>query len=239
MTLHPDPMNPAFSAPENDHERFLYSVSHDLQEPLRMVTSFLKLLESKAGDQLDDDAKRYLQYSVENADRMKHMIHALVDLSRVSRDTEAAQQVNLQEIAQELNCMMSSTARGRGANLSAPEPINVHMAPGQAIQLLRILFQNAFDNQLDNQALELKLTYRAIDEKTVEVALEDNGAGMPEEFTKVAFELFRKKERSTPNVGAGLAIARAIVVRYGGEITLKNSKTNGTVVSFRLPTTGG
>ena len=204
-----------------------------------MVTSFLKLLESKAGDQLDDDAKRYLQYSVENADRMKQMIHALVDLSRVARDTEAAQQVNLQEIAEELNCMMSSTSRGRGATLSVPEPIPVYMAPGQAIQLLRILFQNAFDNQLDNQMLELKLTCRAIDDKTVEVALEDNGAGMPEEFTKVAFELFRKKERSTPNVGAGLAIARAIVMRYGGEITLKNLKTNGTIVSFRLPTTGG
>lgn len=239
MTLHPDPMTPAFSAPENDHERFLYSVSHDLQEPLRMVTSFLKLLESKAGDQLDGDAKRYLQYSVENADRMKHMIHALVDLSRVSRDTEAAQHVNLQEIAGELNCMMSSTARGRGAQLSAPDPIAVFMAPGQAIQLLSVLFQNAFDNQLDGQPLELKLTQRPADEKMVDIELEDNGAGMPEEFTKVAFDLFRKKERSTPNVGAGLAIARAIVGRYGGEIALNRSKTNGTVVSFRLPTTGG
>lgn len=232
-------MNPEFSVPENDHERFLYSVSHDLQEPLRMVTSFLKLLETKAGDQLDEESKRYLQYSVENADRMKQMIHALVDLSRVTRDTEPPEVVDLREIAQELTCMLSSIGRAKGIQLEVIESINVHMAPGQAIQLMRILFQNAVDNQRANEALHIRMTAESGADGRVHIALEDNGEGMPEHFAKVAFELFRKKERSTPNVGAGLAIARAIVMRYGGEISIHPSKPTGTIVSFSLPTHGG
>ncbi len=204
-----------------------------------MVSSFLKLLESKAADQLDDESKQYLRYSVENAERMKQMIHALVDLSRVNRDTEPPTSVDLRVIAQELNGMLSSTARGAGAQLVVPEPINVHMAPGQAIQLLRILFQNAFDNLREDAPLALRLTAGPPNGNTLAVELEDNGQGMSEQFIKVAFDLFRKKERNSPNVGAGLAIAKAIVVRYGGEIHIKQSKPTGTVVSFSLPTLGG
>lgn len=239
MTAQGNSMNSAFSAPENDHERFLYSVSHDLQEPLRMVSSFLKLLEAKAGDRLDDDSRQYLQFSVENAERMKRMIHALVDLSRVNRDNEAAATVDLREIAQEIISMMSGLGNDGRAELIAPHPIPVIMAPGQAVQLMRILFQNAFDNRPENGFLRLHLTAQVHTDTTVEIALEDNGMGIPEGFIHAAFELFRKKDRSSANIGAGLTIARAIVERYGGQITLNNSKTNGTIVSFRLPTTGG
>lgn len=239
MTAQGSSMNQAFSAPENDHERFLYSVSHDLQEPLRMVSSFLKLLEAKAGDRLDDDARQYLQFSVENAERMKRMIHALVDLSRVNRDTEAAEAVDLREIARELVCMLSGLGSDGRAELIAPDAISVFMAPGQAVQLMRILFQNAFDNRPENEVLQLHLTGQQHPDGTVEVALKDNGQGLPEGFIHAAFELFRKKDRSSANIGAGLTIARTIVERYGGQIQLNNSETNGTVVSFRLPTTGG
>lgn len=227
-------MTPSLSDPQGEYEQFLYTVSHDLQEPLRMVTSFLHLLDKKAGDQLDDDARKYLNLSVENAERMKQMINALVDLSRVNRATEDAHAVDLCEILTELVALYKST-RSVEIELTCEAAEKVSMPPQQALQLIRILLDNAVDNKPTDQPLRLRLSCLPAGGERVTCTFEDNGAGMPELFTERVFDIFRQVRKNPSHIGAGLTIAKAIVVRQNGSISLESTEGQSTVVTFDLP----
>ena len=98
---------PVLKDPETEFDRFVYIVSHDLQEPLRMMTSFVKLLEAKSGDKLDEECSNYLNMSLEHAEKMRRMIYALVDFSRVERTTEEVTNVNLDQMMQDLLSMFA------------------------------------------------------------------------------------------------------------------------------------
>lgn len=227
-------MTPSLSDPQGEYEQFLYTVSHDLQEPLRMVTSFLQLLEKKAGDELDDDARKYLLLSVENAERMKKMINALVDLSRVNRDTELPETVNLAELVAELVNMYSST-RGIQIEIESTSTCSALLPPNQALQLMRVLLENALDNQAAGRPLNLRFNCLPAGGDRVTCQFEDNGTGMAEQFTDRVFDIFRQTKRNPERIGAGLAIAKAIVLRSGGTISLSAIQDQGCVVTFDLP----
>lgn len=227
-------MRPSLSDPQSDYEQFLYTVSHDLQEPLRMVTSFLQLLDKKAGEELSDDARKYLQLSVENAERMKKMINALVDLSRVNRETEPPEDINLNEVFTELANMQKET-RGTQIQYHCDEALKVALPPNQALQLCRILFENAVDNKQQDQPLIVRFSCLPAGGERVTCELEDNGQGMAALFTDKVFDIFRQVQKRPDRVGAGLAIAKAIVIRYGGSISMHSTEGQGAVVTFDLP----
>lgn len=227
-------MRPTLSEPQGEHEKFLYTVSHDLQEPLRMVTSFLQLLDKKAGDQLNEEARNYLKMSVDNAERMKRMIHALVELSRVNRETEEPSAVDLSEILKELVEMYVNT-RNQEVELTCEGDALAMIPLGQAVQLLRILFENAVDNKAHDRSLMLNLYCLPAGCDRVSFKLEDNGIGMKEAFVPHVFDVFRQVKKNPERVGVGLTIARAIVERYGGHIVIESTEDQGTVVTFDLP----
>ncbi len=143
--------------PDGDYEQFLYAVSHDLQEPLRMVNSFLKLLDGKAGDKLDEDARKYLDFSIENASRMKGMIYSLVELSRINRSSETESEIDLNEVIQDLLGMFQTNIKSSNAIVNSTELPQVKMIASQAIDLFKILIQNAFDN-IGPDPLELSIS---------------------------------------------------------------------------------
>jgi signal transduction histidine kinase len=236
MTLQKDPVQAAFQAPESEHERFLYAVSHDLQEPLRMVSSFLKLLDTRTGDSLDEDSRKYLHFSLENAERMKGMIYALVELSRIGRETEAPAPMNLAHTLEELSAFCIPAALSDNFKLSASAPYNVLMAPGHALKLLRILLDNSVHHHPAGRPLHIQLKAVEAEDGYVQFNFSDNGAGIPEAFVGRAFEMFACARRDGQRLGSGLALAKAIVEKTGGKINVRSTEGLGTIVSFTLPT---
>lgn len=235
MTIQTQQMSRRLENPTGEYEKFLYSVSHDLQEPLRMVTSFLKLLEHRAGDALDPESKQYLQYGVENAERMKKMIYALVDLSRVGRDGEESVVIDLSALLGELVRMYTSGRETEAIEVNAECGRSPVMASGLAVRLLRVLFENAVENRSE-RPLQISLTCEPVENGFARFHFADNGKGIAEVYHDKVFEIFKKTKESSERTGAGLAIAKAIVTKYGGSIQLDSSVGKGTVVSFTLPT---
>lgn len=232
MTAQQTQTSRGFADPNSDHERFLYAVSHDLQEPLRMVTSFLRLLEVKAAGSLDDEAKRYLDMSMENADRMKQMIYALVDLSRVGRDQEASVPIDLNAITKELRCVYS--AQSVAITLDCDCTHALSMSPALAVRLMRTLVENAVENRKP-EGIQVRITTSKEADGMVRVTVEDNGLGMKPVYQDKVFEIFKRVGTVPGKIGAGLAIAQAIVQKYGGNIQLESQEGQGTIVSFTVP----
>ena len=225
--------NKVLAEPTGDYERFLYSVSHDLQEPLRMVSSFLKLFEAKAGDTVSDEAKEYLNYCLENADRIKRMMAALVDLSRVNRSQEEIVPVDLNGVLNDLFSMYSNEIRLNEGVVEYDELPAVMMAPGQAVQLFKALVQNCFDYRAERP---LRIEVRTLVKGDFcEITVKDNGKGINPLYLDKLFEMFKRFGHGNDHTGAGLTLAREIVKRYGGTISLDSKEGEWTAVKFTLP----
>lgn len=231
----PGPLNNTneLRTPEGEYEQFLYSVSHDLQEPLRMITSFLKLLENAAKDDLNDDAKEYLNYGLENADRMKRMIYALVELSRVNRSTESFEEIDMNSFTSDIVKMYGTEMKHQGATFVRNEMPNIEATPSQMMQLFRSVIQNAFDNADPARPIQIDISGEEQGD-FVEYRIADNGKGIPGVYINKVFGIFKRIDPKSTKIGAGLAIAREIVKRHGGTIDLKSTEGVGTIVTFRM-----
>lgn len=225
--------NPALKSPEGEYERFLYAVSHDLQEPLRMVTSFVKLLDNRLGEDLDEEARQYFDLTIENADRMKRMIYALVELSRVGRSTDAFEEIKMDDFVSDIVRMYSTDMKTSGATIVRKQLPDCKASPRQLMQLFRIIIQNAFENADPERSLEIEISGEKDGEAAV-YHVKDNGKGIRDIFLDKVTELFHTVERSSGRIGSGLAIARAITQRHGGNLSVSSQENTGTVVTFRL-----
>ncbi|MFZ6050704.1 sensor histidine kinase [Halocola ammonii] len=221
------------ATPQSEFDKFVYAVSHDLQEPLRGISAFLKLLDQKYSDQLDEQAKTYINFTLENAEKMRQMIYALVDLSRVARNTDEAEKIDLNELANNVWLMFANAPAATGAEFTAENLPTVKGSLSQMVQLLQILLQNAVDNKGEDP---LRIHLKSEEEKDFfKLSVRDNGQGIPEAYREGIFEIFRKADPKSEKAGAGLTIARAIVEKHGGKISLTSSEGEGTTVYFTWP----
>lgn len=220
--------------PTTEFERFVYIVSHDLNEPLRMMTSFLDLINKKHGDNLPEEARTYMGYCIENADKMKSMIRALVDYSRVGRNSEDITEIVLGDLMEDLFEMYSGDLELSNASVNYDNLPTVQAQPGLIIDLFKILFQNAFENKRAD-ILQINITSKPLG-AFHEFCMEDNGKGIKSVYLDSVCEIFRKADKSTSNIGAGLAIAKAIIEKFGGELRIESEENKGTKVYFTLPT---
>lgn len=233
MTIQKPMVSGPLAPPEGDYERFLFSVSHDLQEPLRMIASYLKLLEMKAGNDLAPEAKQFLESGLQSADRMKDMIYALVELSRVGRNNEVPQSMDVKSALRDLSNMYSHELNQLDGKIIWDGLPNVKMVPSQMLQLFKILIQNAIDNASD-RPLEIRVSGKDLGDQ-VELTFADNGVGIKSVYLDKVFELFKKVDQRSANIGAGLAIAKEIIRKYEGEIRLTSDEGVGTAIVFTLP----
>jgi light-regulated signal transduction histidine kinase (bacteriophytochrome) len=221
------------SSPQSEFDKFVYAVSHDLQEPLRGVSAFLKLLDQKYSDQLDEQAQTYINFTLENAEKMRQMIYALVDLSRVSRNNEEKEVINMNELAANVWLMYNNAPAASGASFIAEDLPQIKGISTQLVQLMQVLFQNSVDNKSEKP---LEIHFDCKEEKDLyKFSFADNGKGIPEAYQDSIFEIFRKADPKSGKAGAGLTIARAIVEKHGGKISLTSIEDQGTTVYFTWP----
>jgi len=219
-------------------EEFAYAASHDLQEPLRMVSSYLQLLEKRYRDDLDEDAEEYIDFAVGGADRMRAMIESLLAYSRVSTggeplaptDAEAAFETVLDEFA--------PTIEETDATITADELPTVRADPAQLEQVFRNLLSNALAFSGDAPPRVHVSADREGDEWRFSVA--DEGIGIEDKYQKQIFDVFERMHASESAVGddrggIGLALCERIVERHGGRIWVESAPGEGATFYFTLP----
>lgn len=216
-------------------EKFAYIASHDLQEPLRMVSSFLGLLKKKYNESLDDKGRQYIDMAVDGSDRMKMLINDLLDYSRVGREREVPGLVDLNEIVEIVKETFSKKIQETGATIHAGMLPVIRARKIHMTQLLQNLVGNALKYRSDEPPV-IRIG-AAQENDTWIINVEDNGIGIPEKFSGEVFNIFQRLHGRSDfeGTGIGLAICKKIVEVYGGTISVSPAKQGGSIFSFTIP----
>ncbi len=216
-------------------EQFAYVAAHDLQEPLRMVTGYCRLLERRYQGKLDAKAERFIAHAVEGAERMQRMIEGLLEYSRVGTRGGPLTPTDSGAILQQACADLRGRIQAAGARVSW-DPLPVVMA--DATQLLRLL-ENLIGNALKFRGAEPPRVHVSAHAREGEwlFAVRDNGIGIPPAERERIFALFQRLHPRSeyPGEGLGLAIARRIVERHGGRIWVESEPGRGATFYFTLP----
>lgn len=227
-------LNEALLKSNKELESFAYITSHDLQEPLRMITSYTQLLAIRYKDQLDDNARDYINFAVEGAKRMYDLINGFLDYSRVSKGGVSMVDVDMNEVVETVKADLSLLIREKNCRIDAG---GLPVIRGNNSQLIRLL-QNLVANGIKFSRNEPHIRINSRNEKTHYVfSVEDNGIGIESQYFEKIFEIFKRlnSREHYPGTGIGLAICRRIVENHNGKIWVESSPGNGSVFYFTIP----
>jgi signal transduction histidine kinase len=217
-------------------EQFAFVASHDLQEPLRKIAAYTQLLQRRYGDQLDDEAGEFMDYAVDGAKRMQHLIDDLLRYSRAGRVDMSRHPVALADVFDQVLNDLSPKIVSSGAKITiTPQLPIVDADPTALAQVFRNLIDNALKFHGEGPP---RITIRARCTETEAVlVVADAGIGIPPEQAEQVFGLFQRLHRDPqhPGTGLGLTICRRLVERGGGTIRIVPDTHNGTEVELTLP----
>jgi signal transduction histidine kinase len=215
-------------------QQFAYVASHDLREPLRMVSGYMALLEKKYSDSLDERGKEYVRFAMDGAVRMDSLIVDLLAYSRAGTAPIDLQQIDLNEVAKSALRNLSPAIEESHAHIQiAPLP-TVAADKTQMLQLFQNLLGNAIKYHGDE---EPRITMAATDKGNEwELAVQDNGIGVPPEQQGRLFQMFMRlhTREEYEGTGIGLALAKRIVERHGGHIWIESDGKSGSTFRFTL-----
>lgn len=216
-------------------EQFAYVASHDLQEPLRMVASYVQLLARRYRDQLDADADEFIGYAVDGATRMQRLIQDLLAYARIGRAGKEPVGTDAAQAARQAISQLTEVLREAGARIDVDLVCRVVVVPSQLVQL----FQNLIGNAVKFRgAATPSITIDAHREDAMwHFRVADNGIGIEPQHRERVFAIFQRlhTRREYPGTGIGLAICRKIVEGHGGTIWVESEPGHGAVFHFTLP----
>lgn len=219
-----------------DLDEYAGLISHDLQAPLRLISSFSQLLERRCGDQLGKEGRTWLKEVRQGATRMQAMIRGLLDYSRATQtESSAARPVAADEaLAAALQNLRDPIAERAAIIAAEPLPAVLGNA-GCLIHVFQNLIENAIKYCPAGRRPEIAVGCRRQGEHW-EFAVRDNGNGIPAALRERIFEPFRRGEDSRPGNGIGLAITRKLIERYGGQVWIEpRQEGQGACFRFTLP----
>lgn len=217
-------------------ERFAYVASHDLKEPLRMVSSFCELLKERYADKLDETADQYIDFAVDGAQRMHGLIDDLLQLSRAGTDELEGVAVDLNVVVSNVEHNLLAQIAEAGAELRYHNLPTVHGDPTLLVQLFQNLISNAIKFRTDAPPVVEIAAIEGAEGCTVSV--KDNGIGVDPAHHERMFEVFKTLHArgKYDGNGIGLSICRKVVERHGGRLWIESSLGSGTEFFFTLPT---
>ena len=222
------------AASNGELEQFAYVASHDLQEPLRMVSSFLQLLDKKYEGQLDETAHQYIQFAVDGAERMKRLILDLLEYSRVNTSKEKRSNVNISDvITQVLDTYACKIAESKAKVKVSLMPV-AKVNTLQMTQLFQNLVGNAFKYNKSAQP-EIEIGYEELGDYH-QFFVKDNGIGIDPKFYDRIFIIFQRLHTKTQftGTGIGLAICKKIVEKHEGRIWVESETGKGSTFYFTV-----
>lgn len=219
-------------------EQLAYVASHDMQEPLRMVASYLQLVVERYADKLDADGHEFIGYAVDGAKRMQALINDLLAFSRVNTKARPFEPTDIAKTVATAKLQLHVAIVESGAEITEGE---LPVVSGDAIQLLQ-LFQNLIGNAIKFRGEtppRVHLAAQAGGGGWI-FSVSDNGIGIAPEYFERIFVLFQRLHgrRQYPGTGIGLALCKRIVERHGGRIWVESTPGRGSVFRFSLPQNG-
>ncbi|MBN2342791.1 MAG: GAF domain-containing protein [Deltaproteobacteria bacterium] len=228
--------NAALERSNRELEEFAYIVSHDLQEPLRMVTSFTNLLKKKCDHPLDEDTQTYMDYITDGADRMKQLIEALLQLSRITTKGSDFEDVHLNEtlgnVRHDLQFRLAKTSTLLEIDPTLPT------VTGDKNQLYQV-FLNLVGNAIKfnhNEVPHVTVSYKPEKDENI-LCISDNGIGIDAKHFDRIFSVFQRlhARKEYPGTGIGLSIVKKIVERHHGRIWVESVLGKGSQFYISLP----
>jgi len=218
----------------NELKQFAHVASHDLREPLRMVSSYMKLLEQTLGDEAKPVQKQFIEFAVDGANRMEQLIHDLLRLAKVDANPQI-ERVPLSGIVEEVKKNLGMLLREKNAKIVTAELPAIMADHTQVLQL----FQNIIGNGIkynENPEPAITIGWQIRDADAL-LTIADNGIGIPEDYRERAFQLFQRvpTARQYQGTGIGLAICKKIVDGMGGTIAIDDREGGGTAFNITLP----
>jgi len=222
-----------------DLERVIYSVSHELQEPMRLVSGYVSLLSHKYAGNLDANADQYIEYAVNNTQRMQDQINDLLNFSTLSQTMCSFSNVSLNYPAKNAKKYLDTMIREYGASIEIGELGSVVADEYQVERIFRGIFSNALKFQHPDRPVQVRVE-SVIQDKECIVSVTDNGIGFEQRHAESIFEIFGRlhPRGKFPGTGVGLAIARKVVEMHDGRIWVTSTPHVGSRFSFALPLDG-
>ena len=215
-------------------EEFAYIASHDLQEPLRMVVSYMQLIERRYKGKLDNDADEFIHYAVDGASRMKRLINDLLNYSRLNKEGQLSQ-VNMNDIVNEVIQNLSASIKESNTTINYPVLPIISSEKTQMVQLFQNIISNAIKFTKDRVHPEININFVQQANDWL-FSISDNGIGIDQQYSNKVFIIFKQLHTKAKfgGTGIGLAIAKKIVERHGGKIWFESELGKGTTFYFTL-----
>ncbi|RIH88070.1 Phytochrome-like protein cph1 [Calidithermus terrae] len=217
-------------------EQFAYVASHDLQEPLRMVSSYTQLLARRYRGQLDEKADQYIDFAVDGANRMQKLIQDLLSYSRVGTKGREPQPTDAGEVMQEVLRDLEVALRESGARLEVGELPRLQADRSQLAQVFQNLLVNALKFRRPGVTPYIRVCAQP-EGAMWKFSVSDNGIGVEPQYHERIFVIFQRlhSKEEYPGTGIGLAICKKIVERHGGRMWLESSPETGSTFYFTWP----
>lgn len=219
-------------------QQFAYISSHDLQEPLRTIASFTRLLERRYKGKLDSDADEFMDYIVEAAVRMKEQIGALLEYSRVATKEKEFKLVNTNEIVNQTINSSYVSIKESNTEIIVDKLPNVMGDAGQLGRVFQNLISNAIRFRKCEEPLKIHISaYKSEDMKEYVFSVQDNGIGIEEQYFDRIFTIFQRLHtiEEYHGTGIGLSIVKRIIERHGGRIWVESEFGVGSTFYFTVP----
>ncbi len=217
-------------------EQFAYAASHDLQEPLRMVTSFLTQLEKKYTTLLDEQGKQYIYFAVDGAKRMRQIILDLLEYSRAGKTVTQLEKVDLNDLLNEIVTLHQQVISDKQAQIILERLPIVYSAKAPLRQVFTNLLSNALKYQRPNAAPRVEIGASETPDQW-QFFVADNGIGINPDYFERIFTLFQRlhTRNEYAGTGIGLAICKKIIENLGGKISVESEEGKGSTFRFYLP----
>ena len=228
-------LNADLTRSNEDLQNFAYAISHDLQEPLRMISSYLSLLEKRYHQELDDSAREFIDFAVDGADRMKNMIKGVLSYSRVATHGVAFEIFSPNQACQQALDNLAVLIQENRVKIEVGDLPDVVGDQIQISQVFQNLINNAIKFNQDQNPL-IRISGHKID-GDCQFIVEDNGIGIPEKSAERIFAIFQRlhTREEYPGTGMGLTICKRIIDRHGGQIWVESNPGQGSRFYFTLP----
>nr|WP_308477882.1 PAS domain S-box protein [Natrinema salsiterrestre] len=215
-------------------EHFAYAASHDLQEPLRMITSYLQLVESRYSDELDEDAEEFIEFAVDGAERMRDMIDGLLQYSRVETEGDPFEPIDLDDVLDHTLENLEIQIEETHAEIASESLPRVRGDDSQLQQVFQNLISNAIEYS-GEEPPQIQISAKPRGSKWV-ISVHDEGIGIDPDDQGRIFEVFQRlhSREEHEGTGIGLALCQRIIERHGGEIWVDSEPGDGSTFSLTL-----
>ncbi|EON76162.1 multi-sensor signal transduction histidine kinase [Lunatimonas lonarensis] len=217
-------------------EQFAFITSHDLQEPLRMISSFMDQLKRKYGDQLDEKANQYIHFASDGAKRMKRIVVDLLEYSRAGKCEDSIEYVDLAELVADYQLLRRKVMSDKFVKLNVAKLPTVKCCKAPLIQALHCLLDNAINYSKPGESPVISIQSAEL-EGYWEISISDQGIGIAPENHERIFVIFQRlnNQQEYAGTGIGLSIAKKQVESWGGKIRVESTLGEGSTFYFTIP----